>query len=72
MIEKGQLRRWLPGSLERTGDVFLVVSSFNYQPSYSQVTGHYQKPYRVWKVIESGQLLEYRHTYLSRASEVIE
>ena len=71
MIKKGQLRRWLPGSLERPGDVFLVVSSFNYQPSYSQITGHYQKPYRVWKVIENGQLLDFRHKYLSQASEVI-
>ena len=72
MIKKGQLRQWLPGSLERAGDVFLVVSSFTHQPSYSQVTGRYQKPYRVWKVIENGQLLEYMHTYLSKASEVIE
>jgi hypothetical protein len=71
MIKKGQLRRWLPGSLECPGDVFLVVSSFNYQPSYSQITGHYQQPYRVWKVIESGQLLDFRHKYLSLASEVI-
>ena len=71
MIKKGQLRRWLPGSLERAGDVFLVVSSFTYQYSYSQATGFYRPGRRVWKVIDRGQLLEYRHKYLSQASEVI-